>query len=155
PVCPSACNDGNPCTTDGCNQVSGCIYTNNTGPCASDGNSCTDDVCDGAGACTHPNLLAGASCDDGFFCDGTDTCDGAGGCVNHPGDPCTSGPECAQTCNEAADNCFDLATTPCTTDGNVCTDDHCDGAGACAHSANSAPCDDNLFCDGADTCAGG
>jgi YVTN family beta-propeller protein len=155
PVCPSACNDGNPCTTDGCNQVSGCIYTNNTGPCASDGNSCTQDVCDGAGACTHPDLTAGTSCDDGLFCDGADTCDGAGGCVNHAGDPCTAGAECAQTCNEGTDDCFAVATTPCTADGNVCTDDHCDGVGACIHPANSAPCDDGSFCDGADTCAGG
>jgi len=112
-------------------------------------------VCDGAGSCTHPNSTVGTTCTDGLFCDGTDTCDGAGGCTNHAGDPCAGGPECAQTCNEAAQNCFDPVTTSCTGDGTVCTDDHCDGAGACIHTANTASCDDGLFCNGTDTCAGG
>ena len=155
PFCPNACSDGNPCTTDSCNQISGCIHTYNTGPCASDGNPCTNDVCDGAGMCTHPNSPAGSSCNDGTFCNGPDTCDGAGGCTNHAGDPCVGGPECAHTCNEPAGNCFDLVTTPCTTDGNVCTDDHCNGTGACIHSNNTASCDDGVFCNGTDVCAGG
>jgi YVTN family beta-propeller protein len=154
PFCPGACSDGNPCTTDVCNPLAGCSYTNNTGPCASDGNPCTDDVCDGAGTCTHPLSVPGSSCDDGTFCNGPDTCDAVGGCTNHAGDPCVGGPACAHTCDEAAGNCFDPATTACASDGNVCTDDHCDGAGACVHTANTASCDDGLFCDGVDTCAG-
>jgi YVTN family beta-propeller protein len=154
PICPG-CDDGNPCTADSCNTVSGvCTHTNITGPCTSDGNACTDDVCDGAGTCTHAPVTGGSSCNDGLFCTGTDTCDNAGTCV-HTGDPCAGGPECAQTCNEATDSCFAVNTTPCTSDGNVCTDDHCDGAGACVHPANTASCDDGLFCNGADTCAGG
>jgi len=46
-------------------------------------------------------------------------------------------------------------------DGNVCTDDSCDpddagaDANGCIHTANSASCDDGLFCNGADTCSGG
>ena len=155
PICPAACNDGNPCTTDGCNAVSGCVHTNNTGPCATDGNPCTTDVCDGTGACTHPNVPAGSSCDDGLFCDGTDTCNASGACVNHSGDPCPGGPECARACNEAADNCFDAASTACATDGNVCTDDHCNGTGACVHTNNTASCNDGMFCNGIDICAGG
>jgi YVTN family beta-propeller protein len=155
PFCPGACSDGNPCTTDSCNQIGGCGYTNNTGPCGTDGNDCTDDVCDGAGACTHPNSSAGSSCTDGTFCNGADTCDGGGGCTNHVGDPCVAGAECARTCNEATDDCFDPATTGCTSDGNVCTDDHCNGLGACVNTANTAPCNDGLFCNGTDTCAGG
>lgn len=39
-------------------------------------------------------------------------------------------------------------------DGNPCTDDSCE-AGFCAYSPNSASCDDGLFCNGADSCAGG
>jgi YVTN family beta-propeller protein len=155
PICPNACSDGNPCTNDSCNLIGGCGYSNNTAPCASDGNQCTDDVCDGAGNCAHPNSSAGSSCSDGLFCNGTDACDGSGGCTNHTGDPCAGGPECAQTCNEAGGNCFDPVTTPCTSDGNVCTDDHCDGAGACMHSNNTAPCDDGVFCNGTDVCSGG
>jgi YVTN family beta-propeller protein len=153
PYCPGACSDGDVCTTDACNPVGGCVYTNNTAPCSDDGNACTTDVCDGAGACGHPATSSGTPCTDGFFCTGTDTCDGAGGCTNHTGDPCTGGSECADSCNEATDDCLDPVTNPCASDGNVCTDDHCNGAGACVHMANVAPCDDGLFCNGADVCA--
>jgi hypothetical protein len=68
-----------------------------------DTNVCTDDHCNGAGACIHPANTA--SCDDGLYCNGTDTC--AGGMCVHSRDPCTTGSECADACNEAADNCFD------------------------------------------------
>jgi len=83
---------------------------------------------------------------------GTDTC--SGGSCGHSGDPCTGGTECANACNETADNCFDTASTPCTADGNVCTDDVCNGAGACGVN-NTAACDDGLYCNGTDTCSGG
>src|SRR6185369_9066281 len=35
------------------------------------------------------------------------------------------------------------------------TDDFCNGAGICAHTNNTAPCDDGSFCNGTDTCGGG
>jgi hypothetical protein len=41
-------------------------------------------------------------------------------------------------------------------DGNPCTVDTCSGVGefgTCAHSAADLPCDDGLYCNGADTCA--
>ena len=108
--------------------------------------------CNGSGTCTHPNNTA--PCNDGFFCNGADTCSG-GACTVHAGNPCAGGAECADSCNEAADNCLSPAGTPCADDGNVCTDDRCNGSGACAHPNNTAPCNDGLFCNGADTCAGG
>ncbi|MFN2376303.1 MAG: hypothetical protein ABR538_07180, partial [Candidatus Binatia bacterium] len=47
-------------------------------------------------------------------------------------------------------------------DGNECTDDLCNPFGSglgdffgCTNTNNSAPCDDGLFCNGIDTCAGG
>jgi len=70
------------------------------------------------------------------------------------GDPCTGGAECATVCDEGTDSCADPFGTACTADGNVCTDDVCDGAGTCGV-ANTASCDDGLFCNGADTCSGG
>ena len=118
--------------------------------CTDDGDVCTDDTCNGAGACTHPDNTA--PCDDGIFCNGADTCS-AGACTVHAGSPCSE-TEC-NTCQEDTDSCFDLSGTACTDDGNVCTDDTCDGAGACAHPANTAPCDDGLYCNGTDTCSGG
>ena len=110
PFCPAGCNDGNPCTNDGCNPVSGCVNTNNTAPCPDEGNACTDDVCDGLGVCGHPPRPPATACDDGAFCNGADSCDGAGTCL-HVGDPCTGGTECADACNEAGDHCFDPAAT--------------------------------------------
>ena len=47
------------------------------------------------------------------------------------------------------------STTPCTDDGNVCTDDHCDGGGFCIHSPNTASCDDSNACTLGDHCSGG
>ncbi len=68
-----------------------------------------------------------ALCDDGNFCNGAETCAGADGCK--PG-------------------------TPPTCDDNVaCTVDTCDqGTNSCQHTASDALCDDNLFCDGVETC---
>ena len=143
------CDDGNTAAGDCCSPT--CTYDAPGTACTSDGNVCTNDVCNGAGACLHPNNTA--SCDDGLFCNGADTC--SGGTCMHTGNPCAGGPDCAATCNEAADNCFDPAGTGCTSDGNVCTNDQCNGTGACAHPNNTAPCDDGLFCNGTDTCSAG
>ncbi|MBC8293446.1 MAG: hypothetical protein H8E45_09820, partial [Proteobacteria bacterium] len=79
----------------------------------------------------------GTACDDGLFCNGADTCSG-GACSSHAGDPCSGGSECSATCNEVANNCFDIANTPCTADAIECTADVCDGAGACSHTDASA-----------------
>src|SRR5438445_680478 len=82
-------------------------------------------------------------CGDGLVCNGGDVC--AGGTCTHGGDPCTGGTECNQTCDEAARDCKDPVGTRCGDDGNVCTDDVCDGQGACTHPNNAAPCDDGTF----------
>ena len=163
----AACtNDGNQCTNDVCNGTGACTHPNlpsgtscgdpastvctapdtcNGGgtclanhaasgaPCTSDGNECTIDQCDGAGTCAHPGNPSGTACtDDGNECT-NDQCNGTGSC-SHP--PKASG-------------------TACTNDGNVCTNDQCNGTGACIHPNNTVPCNDGLFCNGADTCAGG
>ena len=218
------CDDGNTASGDCC-DASCQAETGNA--CTDDGNACTDDQCNGSGVCAHPSNSA--PCDDGVFCNGADTCSG-GACAQHAGDPCAGGTECADACNEAADDCFDpggtpapttatsapttrataagacahpptrcRATTdssataptravvapaatpairarparsaqrlqrggrqllrpagaPCTSDGNVCTTDQCNGGGACVHPTNTAPCNDGVFCNGADTCSGG
>ena len=98
-------------------------------PCTSDGRPCTADVCD-AGVCTHPNQ--DVACDDGVFCNGPDVC-AAGECDIHEGDPCTSGGECSDVCNETTNTCWTDAGVACASDGNVCTDDACSGSGWCAH----------------------
>jgi hypothetical protein len=82
----------------------------------------------------------GASCDDSLFCNGADTCSNEA--CTHAGDPCLSGPECDNACNETADNCLVPAGTACTDEGDPCTLDQCDGAGSCVHTlicATSTP----------------
>src|SRR6185436_5834405 len=81
--------------------------------------------------CTAPDAN-GTACDDGVFCTGADSCL-SGICAAHTGNPCPGpdgDPNCAESCNEAADNC----TAP---------------------DANGSACDDGLFCTGAETCLAG
>ncbi|HYC54934.1 MAG TPA: hypothetical protein VEL28_08335, partial [Candidatus Binatia bacterium] len=146
----NSCSDGIACTSDAC-AINVCTHTPVNAQC-DDSNPCTADTCSTTVGCVHP--AQANSCDDGVFCNGTDSCSG-GTCSSHAGDPCTGGAECADVCNETADACLTPAGTVCTSDGNVCTNDVCDGAGACSHPHNTAPCVDGLFCNGADTCAGG
>src|SRR5262249_6010598 len=47
------------------------------------------------------------------------------------------------------------AGTPCAPDGTPCTDDVCDGGGACQHTSNAAPCEDGNPCTLGDICANG
>ena len=62
---PSSCDDGNPCTTDVCDSIVGCLHTNNTAAC-DDGNGCTlGDTC-ASGVC-KPGTAPG-DCDDGKSC---------------------------------------------------------------------------------------
>ena len=51
------------------------------------------------------------------------------------------------------------ASGPCTAgscdDGEPCTDDRCDPSAGCVHEPNTAACDDEVLCNGGDTCGGG
>ena len=152
--------------------------------CTDDGNACTDDVCNGTStACQHPNNSA--SCDDGTFCNGTDTCSGGicthdgDPCPGPDGDG-----DCSETCDEDADECSanDTDGSSCD-DGDLCSEtDEC-SAGLCAGSLKDCdylnddcnigvcdpqdgeciaepvqdytPCEDDIFCNGVDTCQGG
>ncbi len=168
------CGAGEVCDGDGV-----CVECLGDGDCA-DGNACTVDTCI-AGSCSNDSAAAdGQGCDDGLFCTATDTCS-AGSCVG-AGDPCP-GTECADTCNESADSCFETAGTSCD-DGDLCTDnDQCNGAGTCVSGgatdcsgldsdcavgtcdpgngacfadplAAGTACSDGAFCNGAETCDG-
>jgi hypothetical protein len=66
-----------------------------------------------------------------------------------------------ETCNGVGKFCppdgFDPSGTPCTDDGEVCTVDECDGAGACTHPAGNAGTEcraDTGECDVAEVCDG-
>lgn len=125
------CNDGNACTTDTC-TVSGCTHTNNSGPC-----------------------------NDGLFCNGADTCTG-GACTIHAGNPCP-GPDgdtnCAESCNEAADNCTlaDPNGTSCRPVAGVCDVAETCSGGVCPANGflNSGVCRAaSGVCDAAESCNG-
>lgn len=134
-------HSGDPCVgggecSDACNEATDdCLETAGT-PCSSDSNICTDDACNATGDCAHTANTS--SCDDGLFCNGTDTC--ASGTCGHSGDPCVGGPQCANTCDEDANACYDPDGTPCD-DGAACTlSDQC-MSGICT--GNSMTCGDS------------
>ncbi len=144
----TGCDDGDLCTqSDQCTD----------GTCGGSAVDCSglDDQCNtgtcnaGTGTCEATPVGNGTGCDDGLVCTITDTCEG-GACVGS-GDPCGQGPTCASFCSEPNGSCLTPAGTPCEDDGNVCTDDVCDGAGNCGI-ANEDPCDDGLFCTENDRC---
>jgi cysteine-rich repeat protein len=143
-----SCDDGNPCTVDGCKPTGGCVFATSTAPC-SDGNPCTlGDACK-QGACM-PGV--GVACDDGNVCT-TDACSG-GGCVHGPSNlPCDDGNACSISDLCKQDVC---AGKPADCDdGNPCTNDTCDSKSGCVHTASNLPCDDGNPCTSGDACQGG
>jgi hypothetical protein len=99
---PALCDDGNPCTDDGCTPQSGCTLAPVVALC-DDGNVCTASSTCVGGACSGTATL---DCADADPCT-TDACDPLGGCI-HPvaqdGSPCgASGMlcqagQCVQSC---------------------------------------------------------
>jgi cysteine-rich repeat protein len=127
------CDDGNDDPSDGC-----------TNHCT----VCGDGIVEAPEQCDDHNLVNG----DG--CDANCTRTGCGNGIVTAGEACDDGNRldgdcCSSTCQ------FDRAGAACLDDANPCTDDVCDGAGACTHPANAAPCSDGIACNGPDTCAGG
>ena len=159
---------GQPCTADA-------KKPNGTG-CADDGNPCTTDTCNGtSNSCQHPagnggtvcRAGSGDVCDPDELCTGTsttcpadvkksasfvcraavDVCDKDEKCTGVAGQPCPPG------------DSKQSAGTACTSDGNPCTLDQCDGTSdACQHPAGNsgAVCRTGSgdMCDPTETCDG-
>ena len=149
---PVDCDDGVACTVDSCNEET--------------------DSCD--------NGTNDASCDNGFFCDGTETCDALADCQAGTLVNCDDGVGCTvDSCNEETDSCdndandascdngfFCDGTETCDAladcqagtlvncdDGVGCTVDSCnEETDSCDNDASDALCDNALFCDGDETC---
>jgi hypothetical protein len=148
------CDDGDPCTLDGCAFVLGtCTHKtlpscllgckSNNDPSCNDGDPCTDDTCVNGG-CVHAvgiGCACTASCDDGDVCT-TDGCDKTTGkcahgiisdcCDGSALYDCDDGYPCTQdSCNPATNqckhiaNCDDCMNDNNCDDGNVCTIDNC------------------------------
>ena len=144
-----ACDDGEVCTDDVCNPVTGCDYLFNDSAC-SDGNPCTSgDVC-GFGKCSGLFL----DCDDANPCT-NDSCSAEGGCQNTPNAlPCTDGNACTDTDVCAGGVCLPGSPIQCE-DGNSCTLDTCDAKSGCETQLLDNPCSDGNPCTDKDTCVGG
>ena len=113
-----------------------------------DGVECTVDSCDeGAGRCAHRA--------DNTVCGARQLCDPAMDCVRVD---CTAESDCQDDtlCNGRerceANHCVPGAAVHCD-DGVECTVDRCEPTtGVCASTADTARCDDGIFCNGAETC---
>ena len=155
------CDDGNRTNGDGCDNnctPTGCgngVVTPNTG-----------EQCDGGAGCRANCTLI--RCGDGILDPGEQCDDGNtqnGDCCSSTchfeasGSPCKDdGNECTEDVCNGAGACthpFEPAGTACTDDGKLCTDDVCDGAGACSHPNNTVACDDGNACTMDDHCSDG
>ena len=129
------CGDGNACTTNSCDPLTGCTFALNSAPC-DDGSKCTTfDKC-AKGKCAGVAVDA-ADCDDNNACT-TDACDLAVGCTSvgndkdcDDGNSCTVGDQCAAGTCAAGKN-------------NVCA---CQNDGDCAKDNPKNRCQGTLYCD--------
>lgn len=173
-----ACQDQLWCNgTEICSVDVGCI--DGEAPQVDDGVPCTDDRCD-EDRNEVVNTPVHARCDDDLFCDGEEVCDPRLGCREGTPPVVSDGVGCtADSCDEANDRilhvpqhdlCNDGAfcngeetchpvndcvdgTPPVLNDGVGCTDDRCDEANdRVIHAPNDGLCDDQLFCNGVETC---
>jgi len=166
---PLDCDDGDPCTVDTCDPLTGCAHEELVGAC-DDGDGCTvnevcidgecvgtpmdcDDgnPCNGVEACVDGECSAGTppNCSDGNPCT-DDSCDPGTGCVHTPNTAaCNDGSAC--TLNDVCAGGVCAGTPIVCNDGNVCTDDFCLG-GTCYFLENVEPCDDGDACTQDDVC---
>ena len=154
-----ACDDGLPCTSDGCDRVQGaCTHTP-----AADGLACADaTACHAASACAAGACLPGKAlpCDDGNVCT-DDGCDVAkGGCTALAGAPRACGAakacEAPPVCAAGACKTQPLSDGEACGDATPCTAAPVCAAGACAAAKPLACADDNPCtadsCDAAKGC---
>jgi hypothetical protein len=145
-------DDGNVCTSDACDPLTGCAYAPAAGSCDADGNVCTDkDACSG-GKCVAGNILV---CDDKNPCT-DDSCDKLKGCLNLANTAkCDDGLLCTEgdTCKDG--KCAVNTPKNCS-DANDCTDDKCDPVKGClsANSLKGSECSDGQACSIGDACDG-
>ncbi len=173
-----ACNDFLYCNgVESCDLVNGCEA--GTPVDCNDAVACTVDSCDEmVDQCA--NVPNHGACSNGAFCDGNEVCDPGSGCEAGTPVDCGDGVPCTtDACNEATDQCdhtendavcnnglfcdgaetCDLAndcepgTAPNCNDGVSCTGDSCNETlDQCDHAPNDGFCNDNLFCNGLETC---
>ncbi|MFC1889112.1 hypothetical protein ACFL4G_05080, partial [Thermodesulfobacteriota bacterium] len=149
---PPDCDDGVGCTVDACNEdMDSCDHSGDDGLC-DDGFWCNGaETCDEVNDCqagTAPDCTDAVACTDDRCNEETDSCD------NTPNDElCDNGFWCdgAETC-DAVNDC-QAGTAPDCADVVSCTDDTCnEETNSCNNTPNDGLCDDNLWCNGGETC---
>lgn len=100
-----------------------------------DGNDCTVDSCDDALGCQHV-AQQGAACEDGDLCTFGDSCDASGACVAGPPNPCDDGDKCTSDVCTPGVGCQSSQGADCD-DGDKCTADLCVPATGCQHNAKA------------------
>ncbi|MBM4342935.1 MAG: hypothetical protein FJ100_06120 [Deltaproteobacteria bacterium] len=162
----TVCDDGSPCTTDGCDAATGkCTTAPANSPCT-DGDACTaGDACVAgtckpgvATVCNDNNPCTADSCNPGdglcIYAPTSAACDDANACTI--GEACSGGVckggqwTCACTAANEAQKC---------NDNNPCTDDKCLASGGKLECKNlskpNAACTDNNPCTINDACSAG
>lgn len=183
PGTPLACDDGNPCTEDVCDPITGCAHNPlPDGMSCSDGNVCNGDevcvasaciagvalTCDDGVTCTtnncHPFIGcyfqpipqccgSSADCDDQNLCNGVETCS-AGTCEKGTPLVCGDGDSCNG--NETCDpatGCVGAPALSCN-DGASCSLDSCDPSGGCVNTYVPGCCVADSDCIDNDVCNG-
>ena len=162
------CDDGDVCTSDSCDPVTGqCSFTPIAGCCnvdagCDDNDLCTTDACDTVQhVCDHTPAV---TCDDGQFCNGLETCNPQDGTCVHPSAPtCDDGIVCtADSCDLTANNntggCVNAPIANCCTtdadcdDNSLCTTDTCDTQQHVCNHTPTVTCDDGQLSNGLETC---
>jgi len=147
---PTNCDDGDVCTIDACDALSGCSNVVADLPC-DDSNPCTPtDTCQG-GACTGFGALV---CEDDNSCTDNSCVDFEGCSFVDNSIGCDDGSVCTTTDGCAGGACIGLAFLPCS-DGNACTSDSCNSGSGCVFTNNSDGCNDGNACTVNDHCQGG
>jgi hypothetical protein len=132
---PVNCDDGDVCTTDTCDPVTGCAHAPVANCCHTDAdcdddNACTTDTCVD-NQCQHTDVI----CNDNDVCT-EDTCDPATGCVNTPiSNCCHDNSECNDNNACTVDTCVNnrCVFTPA---GGTCST----GFGACGENPDFGTC---------------
>jgi subtilase family serine protease len=174
-------DDGNPCTTDSCDPVTGVLHvpvsggtpcsdgnvcngielcdgggTCRTGPplAVDDGNPCTADSCDPVAGVSHVPAELGTLCDDGNACSYADVCNAGGACIGTP-ITCASDACHQRTCNGTSSCTATPLPGQSCDDGNACTyADACDVGGACVGTPVTCTADTcaQRSCNGTSSC---
>ena len=147
-----ACDDGNDCTVDSCDEGFCKNFPLEDEPCddgevctsgdvcilavcvpgqpdaCDDSNPCTIDSCEFGQGCVH-EVTPDVSCDDDDVCTGEGVCDAEGACVSSTSLDCD--------------------------DSNPCTVDDCHPQNGCVHAVKGGQCDDGNPCTAGDFCLAG